>query len=229
MVNRSLKEALADGLPVAIAIASYGVSYGILANQADFSVIAATVMSLLLFAGSVQLVAVAMYVAGATVPAILFAAFLLNLRDFLYGMDLSKDLGGMSKKWRFLSVFGVSDEPYFLAKARFATKGTDLPYFFTVTLLFYIAWVISSFLGVWVGDQIDPLRFGLDLAFPAAFTALLMPALTHIAAWVTVAVAIIITLSLEWLYPGNSLTIIISALIAPLVGIQIKRKVVRDD
>ncbi len=88
-----------------------------------------------------------------------------------------------------------------------------------MTFLFYAAWVSSSFIGVWVGDQIDPIRFGLDLAFPAAFTALLVPALTHKAAWLTVGTAIIITIIAEWIAPNNGFTIILVGLLAPLVGI----------
>ncbi|MED4129677.1 MULTISPECIES: AzlC family ABC transporter permease [Shouchella] len=219
MKNSSTKAAIVDGLPIAIAIGSYGISYGVLAHQADFTILTATVMSMLIFAGSVQLVAVAMYAAGATIPAILFAAFLLNLRDFLYGMDLARDLKKVKQPWRFFGIFGISDEPYLLAKARFIKYGTDIRYFLTVTFLFYAAWVSSSFIGVWVGDQIDPIRFGLDLAFPAAFTALLVPALTHKAAWLTVGTAIIITIIAEWIAPNNGFTIILVGLLAPLVGI----------
>ncbi|AIC93326.1 AzlC family ABC transporter permease [Shouchella lehensis] len=218
-MKNSLKDAIADGLPIALAIASYGLSYGVLAHQADFTILTATVMSILIFAGSVQLVAVAMYATGATIPAILLAAFLLNLRDFLYGMDLARDLKKVKQPWRFFSLFGISDEPYLLAKARFNKHGTDIRYFLTTTLLFYAAWVSSSFIGVWIGDQIDPIRFGLDLAFPAAFTALLLPALTHKAAWLTVAAACTITMIAEWIAPNNGFTIILVGLLAPLAGI----------
>ncbi len=104
MKNSSTKAAIVDGLPIAIAIGSYGISYGVLAHQADFTILTATVMSMLIFAGSVQLVAVAMYAAGATIPAILFAAFLLNLRDFLYGMDLARDLKKSEATMAFFSA-----------------------------------------------------------------------------------------------------------------------------
>nr|WP_238554442.1 AzlC family ABC transporter permease [Geomicrobium sp. JCM 19038] len=72
-------------LPLALAIATYGVSYGVLAIGAGMSYFETILMSILVFSGSVQLVAVAMIASGAPFMNLVIATSLLNLRNLLYG------------------------------------------------------------------------------------------------------------------------------------------------
>ena len=132
---------------MALAIAVYGFSYGVLATQANFSLAAAIAMSLLVFSGSVQMVTVAMLTAGATSVSVLVTSVLLNLRNLLYGAALAEGLAP-AKKWRWLLAFGVSDEPFVLGSSRFKKYGPDPLYFGIVVGTFYIAWVFSSFIGL---------------------------------------------------------------------------------
>ncbi|MBM7839184.1 4-azaleucine resistance transporter AzlC [Alkalihalobacillus xiaoxiensis] len=222
--NATVRTVWIEGGPVALAIASYGVSYGVLANQADFSILTAVAMSMLLFAGSVQLASVAMWALGVSIPTIIMSAFLLNLRDLLYGADIAADLKTKSKGWRITHSFGVSDEPYLLSKLHFAKAGSDPLYFSLITWLFYVTWVCASFVGVMVGDAVDPVQWGLDLAFPAAFTALLIPALKGKGALVTLLAAGMIAWLCERIAPGNSWTILIVGIVSPLFGMALDKE-----
>lgn len=222
--KETARTVLVEGSPVALAIASYGVSYGVLANQADFSITATVAMSMLLFAGSVQLATVAMWAVGSSIPAILITAILLNLRDLLYGADLAQDLRTMKRRWRIVHSFGVSDEPYLLSKARFAKTGADPVYFVLITWLFYLFWVVSSLIGGFVGETVDPVQWGLDLAFPAAFTALLIPALKGNGAMVTLVAGVMIAVICERIAPGNDWTILVAGMLAPIVAMSVRRR-----
>ncbi|GAY78142.1 branched-chain amino acid transport protein AzlC [Sporolactobacillus inulinus] len=86
------KTASVEALPLAIAIAAYGVSYGVLATQVNFNVLTAVLMSVLVFSGSAQLVAVAMLAGGAGIASVLLTVVLLNLRNLLYGAALAEGL-----------------------------------------------------------------------------------------------------------------------------------------
>ncbi|MEW9031646.1 MAG: AzlC family ABC transporter permease [Planifilum fimeticola] len=218
-----IKAGLAEALPLAVAIAAYGLSYGVLAIQANLSVAEAVAMSLLVFSGSVQMVAVAMLMAGAGLTSIFFSSLLLNLRNLLYGAALAEGLAP-AKRGRWLLAFGVSDEPFVLGSARFKRHGPDPLYFGTVVVLFYAAWAFSSFLGAFAGNQLDPQKWGLDLAFPVTFTALLLPVLKEKPVIATAAAAAIIALLLEYLRPGNELTINLAGVSAPGVGLYIQRR-----
>ncbi|WP_126426496.1 AzlC family ABC transporter permease [Brevibacillus marinus] len=221
--KRTIKTGFAEALPLAIAIAAYGLSYGVLATQAKLSLLAAVVMSLLVFSGSVQLVTVAMLTAGASLTSILFTCVLLNLRNLLYGAALAEGLTP-AKKWRWLFSFGVSDESFVLGSSRFQKYGPDPLYFAIVAGTFYLAWVFSSLIGALIGNQIDPQKWGLDLAFPITFAALLIPSLTEKPVIATALTATGIAIGLEYVMPGNELTIMITGVLSPLVGLYVKRR-----
>ena len=219
----TIKTGFMEALPLAIAIGAYGVSYGVLATQANFTLVSIVAMSLLVFSGSLQMVAVGMLAAGGSIVSVLITGVLLNLRNLLYGAALAEGIAP-AKKWRWLLAFGVSDEPFVLGSSRFEKYGPDPLYFAVVIGTFYIAWVLSSLLGGIIGNQIDPQKWGLDLAFPITFTAILISSLTERPAIATALVAAILAIGLEYFMPGNQFTIIITGLLAPVVGLYLKRR-----
>lgn len=223
-LKRTIKTGFTEALPLAIAIGAYGLSYGVLANQANFNLTKTVAMSLLVFSGSVQMVTVAMLATGATLTSVLFTAVLLNLRNLLYGAALAEGLAPAKKKWRWVLAFGVSDEAFVLGSARFKKYGPDPLYFGIVAGTFYLAWIASSYIGALIGGQIDPLKWGLDLAFPVTFAALLIPLLKGKPVIATALTAAILASGLKYFTPGNELTIILTGVLSPLVGLYIARR-----
>ncbi|WP_223067227.1 AzlC family ABC transporter permease [Paenibacillus caui] len=222
-VKRTIKTGILEALPLAFAIAAYGLSYGVLATEADFSLAASVAMSLLVFSGAVQIVAVGMLASGASPASVLFTSILLNLRNLLYGAALAEGLAP-AKKWRWLLSFGVSDEPFVLGSSRFKKYGPDPLYFGIVAGVFYLAWIISSLIGALVGNQADPQKWGLDLAFPITFAALLIPSLKEKPVIATALAAAVIAIGFEYFMPGNEFTIMITGVLAPLAGLYLKRR-----
>lgn len=212
-----------ESLPLAIAIAAYGLSYGVLAVQAKFSILTAVAMSVFVFSGSAQLVAAGMLAGGAGLISVVLTVLLLNLRNLLYGAALAEGLAPAGK-WKALLAFGVSDEPFVLASSRFKKVGPDPLYFALVTGIFYIAWILAGYFGALMGSQLDPQKWGLDLAFPVTFAALLVPGLKGKPVIGTALAAALIALSMEYIAPGNQLTIITTGLLAPLVGLWLYRR-----
>ncbi|WP_353947959.1 AzlC family ABC transporter permease [Sporolactobacillus sp. Y61] len=210
-------------MPLAVAIGTYGLSFGVLAAQVKFSLLTAVAMSLLVFSGSAQLVTVAMLAGGAGMASILLTTLLLNLRNLLYGAALAECLAPAGK-WKWLISFGISDEPFVLASSRFQKTGPDPLYFVIITACFYIAWVSASFSGAFMGNQLDPQKWGLDLAFPVTFTALLIPGLKGKPVIATALAAALIATGLETLSPGNELTIILTGIFAPIAGLYFWRR-----
>ncbi|HWO78294.1 MAG TPA: AzlC family ABC transporter permease [Bacillus sp. (in: firmicutes)] len=225
--KESIKTGFTEAMPLALAIAGYGLSYGVLATQANFSLSATLAMSLFVFSGSVQMVTVAMVMTGTTLTSILFTVILLNLRNVLYGAALSEGLAP-AKKWSWLLAYGVSDEPFVLGSARFKKTGPDPIYFAVVTGIFYLAWAFSSLIGALLGNNIDPFKWGLDLAFPITFTALLIPSLKEKPMMATAFTASVTAVGLEFVMPGNEFTIIIAGVLSPLIGLYFKRRSQHD-
>lgn len=219
----TIRTGFTEALPLAIAIAAYGLSFGVLATQAKISLAGVVVMSLLVFSGSAQMIAVAMLTTGASLISVFFTSVLLNLRNLLYGAALAEGLAP-ARHWRWLLAFGVSDEPFVLGISRFKKYGPDPLYFGVVTGTFYVAWALSSLTGALIGNQIDPLKWGLDLAFPVTFIALLIPSLKEKPVIITALTGVLLAFGLEYLIPGNEFTIIIAGALSPLVGLYLKRR-----
>jgi 4-azaleucine resistance transporter AzlC len=219
----TIKTAFAEALPLAIAVGAYGLPFGVLATQANFSLIEVIAMSMFVFSGSVQMVTVAMLMAGATLASVLFTSILLNLRNLLYGAALAEGLAP-AKKWKWLLAYGVTDEPFVLGTSRFKKYGPDPLYYGVVTFMVYIAWQCASIIGAVIGNQVDPLKWGLDLAFPVTFVALLIPSLKGKPIIATALTAAVMAIGLEYLMPGNEFTIIVTGVLAPLVGLYLSRE-----
>jgi 4-azaleucine resistance transporter AzlC len=161
--------------PFAIAVAGFGISFGVLARAAGFGWLAPIVMSATTFAGSAQFAAVSILGNGGTVGAAVTAALLLNARYGPIGVSVAPSLHG-SVASRFLRAQLVVDESWALAadgEGRF-----DPRVLIGAGLVLYGAWVVGTSIGSIGGEALgDPATLGLDAAFPALFLALLVPQL----------------------------------------------------
>ncbi|SDX41354.1 4-azaleucine resistance probable transporter AzlC [Marininema mesophilum] len=226
--KKIIKSGFVESFPLAIAIAIKGLSFGVLATQAKFSLVEILAMSIFIFSGSVQMVTVAMVAGGASLTSVLLTATLLNLRNILYGASLAEGLSP-AKKWRWLLSMGVSDEPFVLGSARFNKYGPDPLYFGVVAGCFYLAWIMSSLTGSLIGTGIaKPEEWGLDLAFPITFVALLIPGIKEKPVVATAIIAAIMVIGLEYLIPDNQFSIIIAGFLAPFVGIYYLKRGVKS-
>jgi 4-azaleucine resistance transporter AzlC len=166
---------LADGArriaPIGVAVAGFGIAFGILAGTAGMPPAATVTMSATTFAGSGQFAAVSVLdSAGATAVAIL-AAVLLNVRYLPIGISAAPAFeGGLPR--RLLEAQLVVDESWALAHV--GGGRYDRRLILGGGLVLYAAWVGGTVIGAlgagWLGD---PERLGLDAAFPALFLTLL--------------------------------------------------------
>ena len=159
--------------PLAVAVAGFGVSYGVLSRAAGMGVAAPIVMSATTFAGSAQFAAASILGAGGGVAAAVAAAVMLNARYAPIGVSVAPYLRG--SRWsRFLHAQLVVDETWAVAAEGEGRFNPRVLLGAGVTL--YAAWVGGTALGVAFGRVLgDPARLGLDAAFPALFLALLVP------------------------------------------------------
>ena len=158
--------------PLCVAVAFFGVTFGVLAEQAGFSPLAAILMSLTTFAGSAQFAAASVLSAGGTVAAAVVAALLLNGRYLPIGLSVASVLPGGPVR-RFLGAQLAIDESW--AVAHRGDGRFDGKVLLGGGAFLYAAWNASVAAGVLFGDAIgDPATYGLDAAFPAIFFALLV-------------------------------------------------------
>jgi len=150
-----------------------GLSFGAIAAAAGIPVVQASAMSLFVFAGGAQFLAVGVTAAGGTAVAAVLAGLLLNARHLPFGLAIGDALG----RHRLLGSHVMTDETVAFALARTDPAGRRTAYWLA-GLTLYVVWNVATVLGALAGDAVgDPAAFGIDAAFPAGMLALLLPAL----------------------------------------------------
>jgi 4-azaleucine resistance transporter AzlC len=191
-----------DALALAVAIAVVGVSFGALAAAAGVPTPLTVAMSLLVFAGGAQFLAVAVVAAGGSPVAAVAGALLLNVRHLPFGLAIA---GVVGDRWpaKVLGAHILIDESVAFARARGSGARARRAYW-TSGLLLFTLWNSGAVLGVLAGSAVpDPGVFGVDAAFPAALLALLLPSLRQAdARRVGVAAAVIAVATTPFLAPG---------------------------
>lgn len=172
MKKKTLKSAFLDTIPVMTGYLFLGFGFGIILQQNGYGVFWALAMSLFIFAGSMQYVAVGLLASGADLLTAGLAALVVNARHLFYGISMIDAYKGTGKKKPYL-IFGLTDETYSLVSREQLPEGIDRKlYYFLVTILDQSYWVTGSVLGSLAGALL-PLNFeGIDFALTALFVTI---------------------------------------------------------
>lgn len=164
-----------SALPIVFGYLPIGFAYGVLAQKAGISILNTILMSVVVFAGSAQLIAVELVALGLTPSTILLTTFIVNLRHMLMSAALSPYLQGWRKDELAAFAFELTDETFALHSTRMNAGKVGKIKTFAINLTSQVAWVLGTGLGVVIGQKITTIEpFALDYALPAMFMALLV-------------------------------------------------------
>ena len=211
-----LRNPILVALPLAAAIAMFGISFGVLAaSDPAFGGAAAIVMSATTFAGSAQFAALSVLSAGGNVVAAIVAAVLLNLRYLPIGVSVAPSMrAGVLR--RFLASQLVVDESWAVAARRGGRF--DIRTLIIAGAVMWLAWVGGTAIGVVGGSAIgDPNALGLDGGLAALFLALVWPQLRERRSQLAALLGAAIALGLVPFTPAG--LPIIAAATAALIGL----------
>jgi 4-azaleucine resistance transporter AzlC len=170
-----------DSIPMIVGILPFGLIYGALASLAGLSLGQALGMSLLVYAGSAQFIAISLLTLGSGAVVILLTTLVVNLRHVLYSAALQPYVGPLAQRWRIPLAFGLTDETFAVVQRRYLVRGMAEHgqwYHAGVALALYVAWVGSSLVGALFGQSVPNLAgWGLDFAMLATFIGIVVPAL----------------------------------------------------
>lgn len=174
-ITRALSTAWLQSLPVVFGYLPIGFAYGILAQNSGLSAFNTIAMSILVYAGSAQLIAVGLFAGGISPFSIILTTFIVNLRHLLMSAALSPYLRGWPRALIPLFAFELTDETFGVHSVRFAEEGAQPATAIATNLIAQVSWVSGTALGVFAGTLIEDVRpFGIDYALPAMFVALLV-------------------------------------------------------
>ncbi|KGP71329.1 AzlC family ABC transporter permease [Pontibacillus yanchengensis] len=169
-------------LPIVFGYLPIGITYGVLAKQAGLSLTEITLMSVFVFAGAAQFVAVSMMNAGALFVEIVLATFVLNLRHFVMSFSIMNRLRSASLKWKIPISLGLTDETFSVASLypKEGQKKGGMWFYASMILVSYFAWILGSLAGGLLGEVIpDALSQSMGIALYAMFIALLIPSVRN--------------------------------------------------
>jgi 4-azaleucine resistance transporter AzlC len=149
-----------------------GMGFGILLSEQDYGPLWALVMSVTMYAGSMQYVAVDLLAAGATLINTAIMTVMVNARHIFYGISMIDKYKGAGKK-KFYMVFGLTDENYsLLCEAKVPEDVDRHTYSFFVTLFDHFYWITGCVLGNVIGTVL-PFEFkGIEFVLTALFVAI---------------------------------------------------------
>ena len=217
-----LKNGASAAWPICLGYFPIGMALGVLAQKADLGPLWIGLMSLMVFAGSAQFIAVAMIDGGASAAAIILTTFVVNFRHFLMSSALAVPLQGVRRLFLCLFAYGITDESFGVNMTRFREGGWDQWRALVVHQTANTIWIISTMLGGLVGTLIPPGAFGIDYALPGMFIALLVLQLQGRAYIFTGLLGALTAICWKLLIPGDSY-IVAAAMIAATGGFLVRR------
>lgn len=215
---------LQAGIPVALGYIPIAVTFGLVARSAELPYYVPVLMSLLVFAGASQFIGVNLLAIGISYGEIILTTFILNLRHFLMTAAVSQKIPkGVSKAWRCVLAFGITDETFTIAAMR---REAQLSTFFVLGLnsIAFAAWNIGTWIGLFFSAGLPAvLQASMGIALYAMFIGLLIPSCKKSRQALVVALLAAVSHSvIRWLPANVSVSggwgIILATLISAGVG-----------
>jgi len=171
----ALWRGVVKALPIVSGYIPVGFAYGVLSQKAGLSALNAVLMSIIVYAGASQFVAVGLIAAQTPTLSIILTIFIVNLRHLIMASALAPHLSRWRK--RELAAFGfeLTDETFAVHSTNFPKGVPPKAEVFATNMTAQASWVLGSALGIVAGNLISDVKpFGLDYALTALFIALVV-------------------------------------------------------
>lgn len=174
MKTKALKAAFPHTLPICVGFLFLGMSYGFLMRSKGFSFIYPMLMSLFIFAGSMEFVTVNLLLSAFHPFYAFFLAFMVNARHLFYGISMLEKYKGTGWKKAYL-IYGMCDESFTVNCTVEPPPDVDRGwFFFFVTMLNQIYWVTGATLGALLGYVIHFDTTGIEFVMTALFVVMFL-------------------------------------------------------
>lgn len=169
---------LQEGLSIAIGYSPIALTFGLLAKTTGLTLFETVFMSVFLYAGASQYIALNMIALGTGAAEMILTTFIVNIRHFLMAAALNEKVEEEVAWKKAVYAFGVTDETFSVAATKTGTVSTG--YLFGLNLIAYSSWVVSSGIGYAIGASLPQvLQESMAIALYAMFIGLLVPSLKN--------------------------------------------------
>lgn len=174
MKRKAFKAAFPYTIPIMTGFCFLGLAYGIYMNAAGFSFLYPMFMSLLIYGGSLEFVAVEMLLSPFAPLQVFIMSILIQARHLFYGISILDKFKGLGWK-KFYLIFGMCDESFSINYTADIPEDVDPGWFmFFVTLLNQIYWVVSATAGGLIGSLLKFDTSGISFVMTAMFVVIFL-------------------------------------------------------
>lgn len=227
MNNRNLKEVLKVTLPVLAGFLFLGFAFGLLTVTNGFPIYYPILMSVIIYAGSLQFAAIPLLSLPFDPFGSFFLAVMVNARHLFYGLSMLnryKDAGNIKP---FL-IFGLTDETFsILSTVRVPEEMKEVDFYKKVTLFNYIYWISGTVLGAVFGRFVSFNLEGLDFALTALFIVLFIEQLKNREGRISGISGLLLTLVTLLIFGKNNMVVI--AMVLTVAVLLALRKVIEHE
>lgn len=194
MKRKALQAAVPYTLPVFMGYLFLGIAFGVLLVSKGFSVWMALLMSLTIYAGSGQFVAIGLLAGPFGLAEAVLMTLIINARHLFYGLSLLDKFRHMGRRKPYM-VFSLTDETYSLLCAARVPEGVDRDWFyFFIALLDHSYWLFGSLAGALAGTLLTFDSTGIDFAMTALFIVIFVEQWESAESHVPAVLGIVLTL-----------------------------------
>lgn len=173
-IKKAFRAAFPHTIPIFAGFCFLGMTYGIYMNVSGFSFWYPMLMSLTIFAGSVEFVAVNLLLGAFNPLQALTMTLMINARHLFYGISMLDKYRGTGWK-KFYLIFGMCDESFSINYTAEIPKDVDEGWFmFFVTLLNHFYWFFGATLGGIFGSLIHFNTEGIEFVMTAMFVVIFL-------------------------------------------------------
>ena len=174
MKRKALKAAFPQTLPIFAGFWFLSLAYGIYMNASGFSFVYPMFMSLLIYGGSLEFVAVEMLLSPFAPVQVLIMTLLIQARHLFYGISMLEKFRGLGWK-KFYLIFGMCDETFSINYTAQIPEDVDRGWFmFFVTLLNHLYWFSGATIGGLIGSLFTFDTSGISFVMTAMFVVIFL-------------------------------------------------------
>jgi len=211
------KDGARAALPIVLGYVPVGIAFGVLARQSGLTSVEAGAMSLIVYAGASQFIAVDMLAGGAAALPIILTTFLVNLRHFLMSSTIASHFKQNSLPETAAIAAELTDESFAVAMSDTRKIDGRPSFLFGLQTTAQAAWVAGTLVGAIFGPLVNGASYGIPFALPALFICLLVLQLKSRIHLAVMIIAGALSVSFKYLLPENW-NLVLAAVMASIAG-----------
>lgn len=224
---RGIKQGFAEGVlksvPIVIGYLPVAVAFGLISTQSGLSLYHTVLMSVMVYAGASQFMAVSMLAGGVGAMEIILATFILNFRHFIMSLSLMNGIKSVPNQWKWVLSSWITDETFSVASFHKEKAGPG--FLAGLMLTAYGSWIFGTLLGALLGDFIPPvIGESMSIALYAMFIGLLVPSVRKNWRIGLISVLSMLLCYLFSQFTSSGWSIVLATVLGSLAGLVLKRR-----